>query len=164
MPATYEPIATTTLTGTASTITFSSITAAYTDIHLVTRIIVSGSTSVFLRLNNDSGSNYSSTFIWGDGSSAISFRNTNSTSLTGNYSVSTTPLLWTYDLFSYSGATNKTVLQTHSNDNNGSGQVARAVALWRNTAAINRIDLIASGGGNTFAAGTTATLYGILRA
>lgn len=162
MPATYEPIATTTLTGTATTITFSSISSSYTDLRLVAFMKCTASTSVAVRLNNDSGTNYSSTFLWGDGSTAQSFRNTNSSYLTGSYAVGTTPLLWTYDLFSYTGSTNKTILQVHSNDNNGSGEVARVVGLWRNTSAINRIDLLSIG--STFAAGTTATLYGILKA
>jgi hypothetical protein len=35
MPATYEPIATTTLGGAAATITFSSISSAYTDLRIV---------------------------------------------------------------------------------------------------------------------------------
>jgi hypothetical protein len=162
MPATYEPIATTTLGTAAATISFTSISSAYTDIRYVASIKATASSSIRVQLNGDTGTNYSSTFLWGDGASASSFRNTNSNYLTGSYSVSTTPLLWTFDFFNYAGSTNKTALQTHSNDNNGSGEVARVVGLWRNTAAINRIDLLCAG--STFAAGTTVTLYGILKA
>ena len=162
MPATYEPIATTTLGSATATISFTSITSAYTDIRYVASIKATASSSIRVQLNGDTGANYSSTFLWGDGSSASSFRNTNSNYLTGSYVVDTVPLLWTFDFFSYAGSTNKTALQTHSNDNNGSGEVARVVGLWRNTAAINRIDLLCSG--STFAAGTTVTLYGILKA
>jgi hypothetical protein len=160
MPATYEPIATTTLSSAASTITFSSISSAYTDLRFIAAIKCDASSSIRLQVNSDTGNNYSSTFLWGDGSAASSFRNTNSAYLTGSYVVSSTPLLWIFDFFSYAGSTYKTVLQTHSNDNNGSGEVARVVGLWRNTAAINRIDFLNAGGGQ-FASGTTVTLYGI---
>jgi hypothetical protein len=66
------------------------------------------------------------------------------------------------DFFSYAGSTNKTVLIEISQDYNGSGVVQRSVALFRDTAAITRLDLTAVG--TTFAIGTTATLYGILKA
>jgi hypothetical protein len=38
------------------------------------------------------------------------------------------------------------------------------VGLWRNTNAINRIDLISPTAGNTIQAGSTFTLYGIAAA
>ena len=59
----------------------------------------------------------------------------------------------------YAGSTYKTMLTMDSNDLNGSGSVETTVGLWRSTAAINTITLSANA--DTFAAGTTATLYGI---
>jgi hypothetical protein len=70
--------------------------------------------------------------------------------------------LITADLFSYAGSTFKTVLATNSQDYNGSGNVGRTVALWRSTSAISTILLYTNAG--NFNAGTTATLYGILKA
>jgi hypothetical protein len=163
MPATYEPIATTTLSSAAATITFSSIAASWTDLRL-TWVGTSSVNLVSLRLrfNADTGTNYSNTGLSGDGSAASSYRNTNSTRIdlppSGGVS-STIPTFTTVDVFSYAGSTNKTVLTTGSDDRNGSGYATREVALWRSTSAINEITLSLSSG--NFATGTTATLYGI---
>ena len=66
----------------------------------------------------------------------------------------------TLDVFSYAGSTNKTTLVTQSDDENGSGVVLRMAHLWRSTSAINEISLLVFS--STIAAGSTATLYGIL--
>ena len=168
MPATYEPIATTTLGSAAATITFSSISSAYTDLRLVWTVRATTSSNFpTVRFNNDSGSNYSWTRIYGDGTSAASQANTSRSGigilwLTEVSSATDTFNLLTLDVFSYAGSTYKTSLTTASADKNGSGTVERAVALWQSTSAINRLDLTASSG--NFAIGTTATLYGIKNA
>jgi hypothetical protein len=166
MPATYEPIATTTLGSAATTITFSSIPSTYTDLRLVF-VGTNDSTNILLgiRFNNDSGLNYSITPLSGSGTSASSTRRTSRSSIEplfeGDMS-STNPIMATMDLFSYTGSTNKTCLTSGSTDYNGSGYVTRTVGLWRNTSAVNRIDIyVASGNLDT---GSTATLYGILKA
>jgi hypothetical protein len=168
MPSTYEPIATTTVAVATTSISFTSIPSTYTDIRLVwtVRATAAGNFPT-VRFNNDSGSNYSWTRIYGDGTSAASQRNTSRTGigilwLDEVSSAADTFNLLTLDVFSYAGSTYKTSLTTASADKNGSGTVERAVALWRSTSAINQIDLIS--GSSTFAAGTTATLYGIKNA
>jgi len=166
MPATYEPIATTTLGSAASSITFNSIGAGYTDLRVV--LLVTSTSldqrSPRLTFNNDTGTNYSFTYINGDGTSAVSGRSTSVANINLAYHGTdlTKPVFYTVDVFSYAGSTNKTVLGTGSEDKNGSGSAHRVVGLWRNTAAITRIDLTSNTG--TFSTGTTATLYGILKA
>lgn len=162
MPATYEPIATTTLGSAASTITFNSIGSTYTDLRLVfTFRSTTGLCLAGLRFNNDSGTNYSNTILRGDGSSASSSRYTNDNNLGNQSGYLDTNIygIMTFDIFSYAGATNKTCLYTKSYDANGSGFVLREVGLWHNTAAITRVDLFS--GANQFATGSTATLFGI---
>ena len=168
MPATYEPIATTTLGSAASTITLSSIPATYTDLRLV---VTGAATSVGIylnaRFNSDSGTNYSVTSLLGTGASAISGRTTSAAQmlLSTNQLTTTNPSMVTMDIFSYAGSTYKTSLNTASNDKNGSGITLRNVGLWRSTSAITSITLLDTyGGGGQFDAGTTATLYGILKA
>ncbi len=165
MPATYEKIATTTLGSSSATITFSSIGSGYTDLRIVlTAKGTAGAGNSAVRFNNDSATNYSSTFLGGDGSSATSQRNTSDNEIEidiGGYGSS--PQLYTIDIFSYAGSTYKTALSTQSSDQNGSGRVTRSVGLWRSTSAITRVDLIIVGGGS-YDTGTTATLYGILKA
>jgi hypothetical protein len=161
MATTYDKIATTTLGSANSTITFSSISSAYTDLRLVFYINGTGSLPI-IRFNNDATSLYSRTRIEGQGSSATSNRASSATSIplfVGGAGVNS---FHTVDVFSYAGGTNKTSLIGIYEDANGSGYVGLQVGLWRDTSAITRIDLIDIS--STFAAGSTATLYGILKA
>jgi len=164
MPATYEPIATTTLGSAASTITFSSIAGTYTDLRvvLVSSTATAGNTVNYLRFNSDTGTNYSSTWLTGDGATAGSSRETSATFIRGGENANNTDAglsFITYDVFSYAGSTYKTALVANSRDNNGSGSTYRIVGLWRSTSAITSITIAASAG--NYKAGTTATLYGI---
>jgi hypothetical protein len=169
MPATYEPIATTTTGAGVSTITFSSITSAYTDLRIaITFTGAAGGTQGNLRFNGDSGTNYSFTRLNGNGSTASSGTNTNANAIYyGDYTAvgtsTTIPEFSSIDIFSYAGSTFKTVLENSAADYNGSGGVCYQVGLWRNTAAITSITLILQGGTN-FGTGSTATLYGIKNA
>ena len=164
MPATYEPIATTTLGSAASTVTFNSISASYTDLILVINATATASLNVLLRCNNDSTALYSYTNLRGNGSGAFSSRTSGATSvqLSNNDLSTVQPTLYKVDLFSYAGSTNKTCLIEYSSDRNGSGFVERTVGLYRSTTAISRLDVLTST--STFAAGSTFTLYGILKA
>ena len=164
MPATYEPIATTTLGSAAADITFTSIPATYTDLRISFTTTATISDNARMQVNGDTGSNYSRTALFGDGATATSNRTSN-ISIIGlsTTALSTTiPTFFTIDFFSYAGSTYKTCLITHQGDNNGSGNVSRIVGMWRSTSAITSVKLY-MGSGN-LAAGTTATLYGILKA
>ena len=164
--STEVAIATTTLSSAASSITFSAIPNTFTDLRIVFVGTQGASTAyVYVRVNGDTGLNYSETYLAGSGSTATSGRNTNATQwgVAANASLDTSiPALVTLDIFNYAGSTNKTALGTEQNDKNGSGYVGRTVHLWRSTAAITSVDLRSAGGSSTYAAGTTATLYGIL--
>ena len=166
MAPTYEPIATTTLGTAAASITFSSIPATYTDLRLVVVAKAVSASTLDVRFNNDSGTNYSKTEISGDGSSAVSFRNISGSAWFLWYNFSLSETQWefhTWDIFSYSNANVfKTGLGTRSADYNGSGEVYRGVGLWRDTSIINRLDVGLFD--TNLAIGTTATLYGILKA
>lgn len=163
--STEVAIATTTLGSAASSITFSSIPATYTDLRLVLvgNRSAAGSSDVFLRFNGDAGTTYSQTILYGDGSAAASARDTSATKINLTYfgvGLTTGLRMYTADIFSYAGSTNKTVLAESNEDANGSGYVGRRVGLWSSTSAINQVGLSLSSG--SFATGTTATLYGIL--
>lgn len=168
MPATYEPIATTTLGSETSSITFSSISSTYTDLRLVfVGIRAAGTNSApIVRFNSDSTTNYSMTALWGDGTSATAYRESNASGIPLVYFdalITSTPKLGTLDIFSYAGSTYKTVLNTESSDRNGSGRTVRAVGMWRSTSAITSIT-ITDGSSRNMGVGTTATLYGIKKA
>jgi len=167
MPATYEPIATTTLGSAAATITFSSIPGTYTDLKLIfVPIIPSVDSYPVVRFNDVSSTDYSSTILSGYGSGLTNDSINNATYVTdGTYfrCTSSAPTLLQYDIFSYSGSTDKTTLISGSADRNGAGSVGRVVNLFRSTAAITKIT-ITELNSNNWGIGTTATLYGILKA
>ena len=164
MPTTYEPIATTTLGSASTSITFSSIPGTYTDLRIV--LLMSGSSATNrprFYFNTDTGTNYSYVQVVGEGT--VAFANTSNNDnrilFAANPNPSTTiPSFYTADIFSYSEATNKTVLCSGSSDANGSGGTGQTVGLWRSTAAITQI-VIDNQSGATYSTGTRATLYGI---
>lgn len=160
--STEVAIATTTLGSAASSITFNSISSAYTDLRLVvTHTGTSGYVSLIMTFNSDTGTNYSNTYLRGNGSAASSGRNTSQSNIWLNYDGAyTIPNFHSVDIFSYGGSTYKTCLITGAEDRNGAGNAYNQVGLWRSTSAINTITLTADSG--TYAIGTTATLYGIL--
>lgn len=169
MPATYEPIATTVLASETSSITFSSITASYTDLRLVfigVRAAATNSAPI-VRFNSDSATNYSLQAMWGTGSLASSYQETSSTGIPLVYFdalVSATfPKLGTLDILSYRGSTFKTSLNNETSNRGGSGRAVRAIGTWRSTAAITSIT-ITDTSARAMGVGTTATLYGILKA
>lgn len=160
MPATYEPIATTTLSSAASTITFSSIPNTYTDLRVV--LVATNDTSTYgtnWTFNSDTANNYSWTVLEGDGTTASSNRNSSQPYIQVLRMSNLQPNLQTLDIMSYAGSTNKSILITSARDLNGSGIIFNYVGLWRNTAAITSIR--AQSNAANFATGTTATLYGI---
>lgn len=165
MAVTYEPIATTTLSSTSSTITFSSIPGTYTDLRLVFNgNFSSGADQFKLRINSDSGTNYSSLWLYGDGSTMSQDRATAAgfIDLSRGTGMNTNIENHTLDIFSYTGSTFKSMILRRSNDRNGSGQVSVNAAMWMSTSAITSINLFTDV--YSFAVGTTATLYGILKA
>ena len=164
MATTYEKIATTTLGSAAADITFNSISSAYTDLRLViVGTAATGGSVCYAQFNADTATNYSRTFIRGNGTAASSNAASNSNYMyLTNYGLSTTiPFFATLDVFSYTGSTFKTALATGQEDFNGSGQVTYLVNLWRSTSAVTSIKLFNDYNWNS---GTTATLYGILKA
>lgn len=168
MAATYEPIATTTVSGSSTTaITFNSF-SGYTDLILVVNDQVSSASGIKVRFNSDTGSNYSMSTLQGYGSTASSYRTTNAASIYNNlvYGDSTTASAFTPQIMqiqNYSNSnTYKTMLWRYGSTTQagGNGDLAAIVGLWRNTSAITSIEVSVWNAVN-FVAGTTATLYGI---
>ena len=161
MSSTYEPIATTTLGSAQSTVTLSSIPSTYTDLILISNNLSSSNQNgLTIRVGNgsvDSGSNYSVTFLYGTGSSALSGRGTNNTFITAGRSTSNWGTGITQFMNYANTSINKTVL---SRGSSADAIVIAYVNLWRSTAAIN-IMTIGTESGGTISAGSTFTLYGI---
>ena len=162
MPATYEPITTTTLSTATASVTFSSISGSYTDLVLVINAGASALEDIGCRLNSDTGSNYSTTIFAGNGSSPSTGRISNATNigLTSNaYLPTSVSSAHIVHFMNYSNSTTyKTVLCRGASASSGTEAI---VGLWRNTSAITTIYLYGRNSGYNFLSGSTFTLYGI---
>lgn len=161
MALTYEPITSTTLGSDTATINFTSISGSYTDIVLIFNgnSTNANAGSLYIRFNGDSGNNYSLTQLYGDGTSAAAFRNSNTSNLNGIgiNSTSQSPSMGIAHFQNYSNTTTyKTVLLRNSMYQ---AEASVSASLWRSTAAINQITLSLASG--SIKAGSIATLYGI---
>ena len=160
MPATYEPIATTTLGSAAATYTFSSIPSTYTDIIIACAPLAASADNLVIQFNGDTTSLYSWTTLGGNGSAASSNRgaNTNLPYVQYQSAVDSNQATVLINVMNYSNTTtNKTAI---ARGNNASWGTDTTVVLYRSTAAISSITLRTRGGIN-LSAGSTFTLYGI---
>ena len=162
--STYTPIATTTLSSAAASVTFSSISGSYTDLVLITSTasdISSDTNDIRCLFNSDSGSNYSSTYLYGTGSSAASGRTSNAAgAFIGRHHPTEYGTGITH-IQNYSNSTTyKSVL---SRGGVASSLLIAYISTWRNTAAITSMTLTPTSASN-FDAGSTFTLYGITAA
>jgi hypothetical protein len=155
-------LANTTLSGSAATVTFSSISGSYRDLVLVTSTTCgAGVQIVGLRFNSDSGSNYSYVYAEGSGSASFSGSGTNSQIYLdpGSYGATTSSDRYNgiTHILDYS-ATDKHKTAIIRADIASSG-VAMTAGRWANTSAITTVTVVA--GLNNFVAGSTFALYGV---
>ena len=162
MAVTYNKIASNTLGSAASSVTFSSISSAYTDLVIVVQAAVTtGSVALRMQFNTDTGANYQSIWLTGNGSTAASGKSTGNTymKIDENSGMNTTlgQGLNLINIMNYSNtSTYKPVLTRPNRADLG---VDAFVGYWLNAAAINSITLLTSS--STFITGSTFTLYGI---
>lgn len=170
IPSDYESIATTTLNSN-TTITFSNIPGTYA--HLQLRIF--GKTTrptykndlVSLIFNDDSTVNYSSHYLYGDGSVVEAGASTGTAymyngAVLGSTAMSTNTFgCAIIDILDYANTNKyKTTRGLGGWDDNGSGVVGITSGSWRSTNAITKI-LVRGGEATNLGSGTTIALYGI---
>jgi len=162
MTATYDSIASSTLSSTTSSVTFSNISGSYNDLVLVwqgSNTSASNGKVVSLRFNGDTGSNYYRMIAYSSG--PVLYYGDTATSLQIAESVynNTLGAMAKWDLFGYSsGKRNKIVLSKLSRSLTDSHYISGG--FWRNTAAITSIEVLFLDG-FSFSVGSTFTLYGI---
>lgn len=168
--STYTPIATQTISGSPTSVTFSSIPGTYTDLMVVTQTAFTAGTDLYYRFNGDTGSNYSNTILFGTGSTAGSARNSSATAgildYYGNPITTVGDSMMYMNIFNYANTTTyKTSLSRSSRGTSSGGGTDAIVNLWRSTAAITSITF---GGGSglsqTWVNGSVISLYGIAAA
>ena len=167
MPATYEPIQTQTLGSATQTVTLSSIPGTYTDLVLVMSFATetaSGS-AIRLRINGDTtASNYSTTFLQGQGSgTSMGHREQNDAAL--GYQIGATNSFVNAYILNFMNYANTSAFKTYvGRVNSGIDGTGLNAMLYRSTSAITSMSFRVGNYSyptNNFAAGSTFTLYGI---
>jgi hypothetical protein len=171
MANTFVKIASVTVgAGGASSMSFTSIPATYTDlcIKISARGTQASASHAFTLRFNGSTTSYSGLELVGDGSavssqtrgvfgSAMYIGNIDGNSATSN-TFSNTEIY----IPNYAGSTNKSLSIDAVTENNATEAYATLLAgLWSNTSAITSIDLVSFSGHGTLMQYSTATLYGI---
>jgi len=157
---TYIPLQTITLGSAASSVTFASIPQTYRDLIMVASALGSVTLEARVRLNSDSGSNYHSVRMSGNGSSATSASLGSQTS--GSISTIATAttggaLQIELQVMDYSATDKHKTMLARSDQ---SAVATEAVALrWASTAAVTTVQILTSTG--DFAIGATFSLYAI---
>lgn len=148
-------LATLTLSGSQTTITFSNIPATYRDLRLVVNAYGPGGDNSYCRFNSDSSSNYPQVYMYGNGSSA----NSSSSTWTEQYlgTLGTAMTTNTLDIFDYAQSDKHKSTLARGNDTTAYVQ-ARA-GCWASTSAITSIAVTCGG---SYSTGSTFSLYGIV--
>ena len=167
------PLSTVAVTSNTATVTFNDITDAYE--HLQVRILVRDNRAVSngnpfsMTINSDSGSNYASHSLSGNGTSASAVGYSSVATINTPYSTSAddaASIFSTFiiDILDYSN-TNKytTVRGLNGFDRNGSGIVTFYSGLWMNTAKVSSLSFFPNGSAD-IVANSHFALYGIKRA
>jgi hypothetical protein len=171
MPVTYEILATTTITGSPSDVTFSSIPQGYTDLRLVASVQVGSISAIGVRLNNDTGTSYGFEDLYISSSNNIIAARTIQTRFDVNFNSNqrtNNASIITMDIFQYASSTmQKSVLYDYGmlNGTTGANENQRVMncGLYYSTTNITSLTL-QNASGNPFTNGGTMTLFGILRA
>jgi hypothetical protein len=162
----YDLLQTEILTGTASSVTFSSLNSTYgTDYqHLQLRVVQLlnyGSARVTaIRLNSDTGSNYSLHGLFGNGSAVSSYGYSSLTYMDYGLDLGTGSS-WTasvIDLLDPFETTKSTTMRSLSGV--ASSDIRLASGAWHNTAAVTDISFVSPAGGS-FNIGSRFSLYGL---
>jgi hypothetical protein len=172
MPVTYEPINTYAATSNVAVVTFSSIPSTYDELVLVINLVsVSGGTDLYMRFNNDSGSNYYRQAYYASNTTVYGQRHLGNTSHQMGYAIVGVNSGYTGQMISniagYASTNYLTHTLTRGNQSNSSTnnnyEVSLMSKVWNSTAVVNEIKI---GGDSSFTsanigAGSTLTLFGI---
>lgn len=162
--------------GTAN-ITFSSIPALYSDLLIVSNIRTAGASlnndPINVTFNGDTATNYSTTVLSGTGTTSSSTRTSTVAQIATTQApgASAATSYWGSGILTIPEYRNtshfKQILFTGSQEGNnftsGTWNLAMVAGMWRSTAAITSIRLIANSGAN-IVQHSSATLYGLTKA
>lgn len=159
---TYKPIATTTLSSSVASYTFSSIPSNYTDLILaMSASITTAGNTIRIQFNGDTAGNYSYTALGATSGGPLGTRGSNTIFLpfwVFNGAAANQISANVVNINNYSNTTTfkTSIIRANYGDN---GEATGLIGLWRSTAAISSISIFSSAG--NLGSGSQFTLYGI---
>lgn len=158
MPSAIIPLQNIILVSTATSVTFGSIPATMRDLKIVVNAATSTQGNLQIRVNNDSGNNYSqvrmSAYNGGTNSTSIITNSLVTNVATGLQPTSRATNI--YEILDYSATDKHKSIICRAGH---SDEIDLIVARWANTAAITSVTILP---GSTFAVGSSFSLYGVL--
>jgi len=182
VPATFEKVASTTLSSPALSITFSNISQAYTDlqIHLRCKAASANGQHIYVRMGNgsvDTTNVYSNQALYTRGAPGSGTSGDWASSFSSQYYIPYTSYMssdsnkfsaFQFFVFNYSATNTKKAIQSFNNTVTGNGSEYPAVeysnAMVNISQAINIIEFRHSNGSINLDVGTSITIYGIKKA
>jgi hypothetical protein len=170
----YESIASATGTGSSATISVSSIPSTYASLQVRATFKAAGTgfyvDDLLLRLNSDTGSNYTKHILQGNGSTASAVGIASTTNidcgriLSSDSALANMTTTVIIDILDYASTSKYKTVRIFSGDegniNDGSFRVFLASGLWQSTSAITSLTFSTSAALN-FTSATQVALYGI---
>jgi hypothetical protein len=168
MATTFVKIQTVTVgAGGVTSIEFTSIPQTYTDLKIVLSGRSSAENEYYVTFNSNSA-NYSSRYIYGNGSSVLTGTNPFGTSFaflgSVNKSTTTASVFNNAEIYisNYTSANHKSISANTSQENNATEAYNwLTAAIWSNTSAITSIQVDLQNAPSNFTEYSTFTLYGI---
>ena len=153
MTTAWVPLATTTLSSSAASVTFGSIPSGYRDLIIQGQSSSGTNVNAFIKLNSDGAtSNYFAVTMYAEGGTAGSTYNNDGRIM----STGTDEFPFYIQIMDYSASNKHTTVLSRS----GAVDIVRAFATrWANTDVVTTVELFHTGG-YSFLAGSTFSLYG----
>ena len=155
MPATYEPIATTTLSTATASVSFSSIPQTYTDLVLIVRGAATASAAAQITLNNNTSGIYDDLRLFSSTSAGTDHSPNSGTMYVGGSAF--TDGMFIVNIFNYTNTNvGKSIMSRYSSP---ATLNAMCLTTFQSTAAVTSIEVGVTS--STYVSGSNFTLYGI---
>ena len=156
----FESIASTSLTSSAGSISFTSIPATYEHLQLRMFIPPVMGGDVYVQFNDDTNGNYARHGLVSDGVTIETYTNLSQTKADVGYTNNATyPSVVMFDILNYRSALAKTIRSLGASSWNGTGFIGLRSGYWSGTSAITKM-VVTSLSAN-FPTNTVASLYGM---
>ena len=158
----FESIATINLSGGETSLNFTSIPSTYKHLQIRGVFKFNGSDNLIGRFNSDTGSNYTTHWLLGQGSYASNYASSSATAMNMAYTdTGADQVAWVVDILDYASTSKyKTVRRFNGQETNSVGIVWEGSHLWQSTSAISSINFYINGS-SSFTSNSTFALYGI---